>query len=138
MAVLSEDSDEARQIDQALGVWRQGDLALEEKWFVHVGDPAKPLTRASADLAPDAGIQAIDTEVEGLVVLTQTCDIVRTCAGPKGRPFIEVALLVTLGEIEFRDITDHGKKRCFQSGPVNFMNYRTERRAHHALLRHCR
>lgn len=39
MATLSPDSDEAKRIDAALQDWRQGDLALEESWFVHVGDP---------------------------------------------------------------------------------------------------
>ncbi|MDA8217201.1 MAG: hypothetical protein M0Z94_06230 [Dehalococcoidales bacterium] len=117
MPVLPGDSEEAGQIDQALAAWCQGDLALEERWFVHVGDPARPLTEATAELSLDDGIQAIDTEVEGLVVLTQTCDIVRTCAGTKGRPFIEVAPIVTLGDIEFREV-EGGRRPAYALVPA--------------------
>ena len=48
MATLAPDSDEAKRIDTALTEWRQGDLALEECWFIHVGDPAAPLSEAAA------------------------------------------------------------------------------------------
>ena len=90
MATLSPDSDEARRIDAALQDWRQGDLALEESWFVHVGDPGAPLTDAAAEAA-DGDLQALTSEVRGLIVVTQTCDIVRACVD---RPYVEVAPLV--------------------------------------------
>jgi hypothetical protein len=45
---LAPDSEEAKRIDASLGEWRQGDLALEESWFVHVGDGALPLSEAAA------------------------------------------------------------------------------------------
>ena len=72
MATLAPDSDEAKRIDASLREWRQGDLALEESWFVHVGDGAAPLTAAAAEAA--GGAQAMTSEVLGLVVLTQTCE----------------------------------------------------------------
>lgn len=93
MATLAPDSDEAKRIDAALGAWRQGDLALEESWFVHMGDSALPLTGASAQ--SEGGIQALTSEVHGLVVVTQTCDVVRSCVT---RPYIEVAPLVRVTE----------------------------------------
>jgi hypothetical protein len=48
VATLAPDSDEAKRIDLALKEWRQGDLALDESWFVHVGDSSAPLSEAAA------------------------------------------------------------------------------------------
>jgi len=50
VATLAPDSDETKRIDASLREWRQGDVALEEFWFVHVGDGAAPLTAVSAEL----------------------------------------------------------------------------------------
>lgn len=90
MAPLAPDSDEAKRIDAALKEWRQGDVALDESWFIHVGDPAAPLSEAAAETDAEE-IQALTSEVVGLVVVTQTCDVVRSCTV---RPYIEVAPLV--------------------------------------------
>ena len=92
MSTLAPDSAEAKRIDTALREWRQGDLALDEQWFIHAGDPSEPLTDAAAE-GGEAGLQALTSEVAGLVV-TQTCDIVRTCVT---RPYVEVAPLVRVG-----------------------------------------
>lgn len=100
MEKLVADSAEAKRIDEALKEWRQGDLALNESWFVHVGDGAKPLTDAAAE-AGDAGVQAFTSEVGGLVVLTQTCDVVRTCTS---RPYIEVAPLMHVSDDDFATV----------------------------------
>lgn len=89
MARLTADSPEVRRIDAALAEWRQGDLALDERWFTHVADPALALTAESGQAGD--GLQLITSEVEGLVVVTQTCDIVRSCVT---RPFVEVVPLV--------------------------------------------
>lgn len=89
MGTLAADSDEAKRIDASLREWRQGDLALEESWFVHVGDGAAPLSEAATESGH--GPQALTSEVLGLVMLTQTCDIVRRCVD---RPFVEVAPLI--------------------------------------------
>jgi hypothetical protein len=75
---LAPDSEEAKRIDAALSEWLQGDLALDEKWFVHVGDPATALSDAAAT-GRRRRPQAIMSEVTGLVVITQTCDLVRGC-----------------------------------------------------------
>jgi hypothetical protein len=93
-------SADAKAIDAALLLWRQGDLALDARWFVHAADPTKPLT-AAAVLAPDTELQAVMTEVEGLVIVTQTCDIVRHCVD---RKFIELSPLVETDAQRLREI----------------------------------
>lgn len=100
MATLAPDSDEVKRIDAALQEWRQGDIALDESWFVHVGDPSVPLTEAAAQV-DDTEIQALTSDVRGLVVVTQTCDVVRNCVV---RPYIEVAPLVQISEDDFRTV----------------------------------
>lgn len=90
MPILAPDSAQANGIDAALQAWRQGDLALDERWFIHVADPAQPLTAAAAE-ADGAGLQALTSEVAGLAVVTQTCDVVRSCVT---RPYVEVAPIV--------------------------------------------
>ena len=89
------DDPRTAQIDQALAAWRQGDLALDEKWFVQVGDGSSPLTDAAAQAGP--GIQALTVECVGLVVVSQTCDVVRTCTD---RHFIEVSPLIRVQKDE--------------------------------------
>jgi hypothetical protein len=32
---LARDSADARRIDGAVALWRQGDLPLDERWFIH-------------------------------------------------------------------------------------------------------
>lgn len=98
--MLTSDSAPATEIDAAISTWRQGDLALDERWFIHVGDPSSPLTEASSE-AEEAGPQALQTDVEGLVVVTQTCDIVRSCVA---RPYIEVSPLVQVSERHYQDV----------------------------------
>jgi hypothetical protein len=98
--VLAPDSAEAQRIDAALATWRQGDLALDERWFIHAGDGAVPLTEAAAE-SGDAGLQALASEVAGLAVLTQTCDVVRRCVE---RPYVEVAPLVSVDVDTLADV----------------------------------
>ncbi|MGE5362164.1 MAG: hypothetical protein ACM3NQ_24365 [Bacteroidales bacterium] len=100
MVVLARDSDEAKRIDGALREWRQGDVALQESWFVHVGDPRTPLSEASSDADAD-GIQALESEVAGLVIVTQTCDIVRSCTS---RPYVEVTPLVKVSQDDYLQV----------------------------------
>jgi hypothetical protein len=89
MAVPGHDHPH-HHVDAALQAWRQGDCVLGEHWFIHRFDPAFPLTEASA-VVRDQGVDLAESAVRGLVVLTQTCDIVRAS---RERPFIEVAPLV--------------------------------------------
>ncbi len=105
-------SDEAKRIDSALSEWRQGDLALDESWFVHVGDPSLPLSEACAQ-GDSSGIQAFTSDVAGLVVVTQTCDILRTCTT---RPYVEVAPLVQVSEDDLR-IVKRGRRPAHATLP---------------------
>ncbi len=112
MATLAPDSDAAKQINASLQDWRQGDLALDESWFVHVGDGALPLSEAAAHA--ESGAQALTSEVLGLVVVTQTCDIVRCCTT---RPFIEVAPLMRVGEDDLHQVK-RGRRPAHATLPV--------------------
>lgn len=82
-------SAEAARIDAAVRQWRQGDVALEEHWFMHAADPRSALT-PEAEVA-EGNIQALTSEVRGLIVTTQSCDIVRPCTD---RPYVELAPLI--------------------------------------------
>ena len=89
MPKLDEQSDDIKRIDRVLSDWRQGDFALGQQWFIHAADPSQALTTESGQAR--GGLQAITSDVEGLILLTQSCDIVRPCVD---RPFLEVAPLV--------------------------------------------
>lgn len=100
--MTAELSDEKRHaVDVAIKNWRQGDCVVGEHWFVYRLDATAPLTEA-AMAAAKQGADLAETEVYGLVIVSQTCDIVRSC---DDRPYIEVAPLVevsaeTLATIE--------------------------------------
>jgi hypothetical protein len=72
-------------IDAVTQAWRQGDCVLGQQWFVIRGDPS------AASPLPDLN-EILEDDVAGLVVLSQTCDIVRSC---RDRPYVEVCPLVT-------------------------------------------
>jgi len=98
---LQRGSIEVDRIDAALTKWRQGDFTLDEQWFVHVGDPSAALTDASANVE-DGGPASVTSEEQGLIVTSQTCDIVRHCVD---RPFVEVAPLVMIDDAkDFLDV----------------------------------
>lgn len=99
MALFPPDDTDAKRIDAALSSWRQGDVALDFTTFGHVADGTVPLTPEAADASE--GMSFIMTAAEGIVVLTQTCDIVRNCIQ---RPFIEVAPLVEMEEQSARQV----------------------------------
>ncbi len=87
-------------IDQALQAWRQGDCVLGEQWFSFRIDIDFPLTSAAA-IAAESDADVAETRAPGLMVATQTCDIVRTCTS---RPFIEVCPLMEVDEPTFAEV----------------------------------
>jgi len=103
--VQAFDPGVVKRVDAALEPWRQGDVALDEDWFVHVGDPGEPLTEAAAD-AEGPDLQALTSMVAGLTVVTQTCDVVRSCTD---RPYLEVAPLAEVAEHDMPAI-EHGHR----------------------------
>jgi len=98
--VTSPDAEIKDPIDADLASWRQGDCVVGEHWFVHRFSPAVPLTEAAKAAAVE-GVDIAETPESGLVVLTQTCDIVRPSAR---RSFVEVAPLVEVDEQDLRMI----------------------------------
>jgi hypothetical protein len=78
------------EVDARVEWWRQGDCALSAQYFLYRTDPNHPLTDAAVQAAAEA-LDAAEQEVIGAAVLTQTCNIVRSC---QKRPFVEVAPLV--------------------------------------------
>lgn len=93
-----------QDVDTVLKEWDQGDCVLGEHWFVQRCNPQRPLTEASENAAQEEADLA-EEKVRGFVVVTQTCDIVRSC---DSRPFVEVVPLV---EVDERDISDIQKAR---------------------------
>lgn len=94
------DETDCDQIDDAAGRWQQGDCTLGEHRFIFRFDPAAPLT-PDARMAAAEGLGTAASEVRGLMVATQTCDIVRSC---NKRPFIEVCPLVEVDELMSKEI----------------------------------
>ena len=94
------DENEHDRVDTALANWKQGDCVIGEQWFVHRIAACIPLTEEAA-YAAEAGGDLAEAEVRGFVVLSQTCDIVRSCAE---RPYLEIAPLVEVEDGDLRAI----------------------------------
>lgn len=103
-------SMDAQGIDQALRVWRQGDITRDAGLeFLHIANLSVPLSPASKAIhatehhvnADMEGVTPVLDEVPGFVLLTQTCDVVRDC---EKRPFVEVAPLVELKTHEVEEV----------------------------------
>lgn len=90
IAVTNDRDIWIQEVDTALKEWSQGDCVLGEQWFVYRFNLQRPLTAESANVAQEQ-VELAESEVKGFAVITQTCDIVRSC---KDRPFIELAPLV--------------------------------------------
>jgi hypothetical protein len=80
-------------IDSTLSEWSQGDCTIgDDCWFVTRFDPQRPLTSDAQNIATaEAEADLAESSVSGFVVVTQTCDLVRSCAD---RPFLEISPLV--------------------------------------------
>ena len=78
------------QVDRKLSAWRQGDCVIGGHWFLFRTDAERPLT-GDAAAAATGGSDNAEGAVRGFSILTQTCDLVRSC---RDRPFVEVSPLV--------------------------------------------
>jgi hypothetical protein len=87
-------------IDEAVGEWRQGDCVLGEHSFIYRTQLATPLTAPSPSRAAE-GVDIAESEVLGFMVVTQTCDVARSCSD---RPYVEVCPLVEVDPPFRRDI----------------------------------
>ena len=91
----SQDAPVISVVDALMKPWRQGDIANAQV-FNHFADLRRPTTDASLELSErsysaEKPEVRIGTEVESLVVLTQTCDLQRSAAK---RPYVELSPLV--------------------------------------------
>ena len=97
--------EDERAIDEALQAWRQGDVSLDAGLeFLHLADLTRPHSPASNQVAEamandgepiEDGPTPVLDEARGMVMLSQTCDVVRSC---RSRPFVEVAPLIEVSE----------------------------------------
>lgn len=97
--------EDERAIDEALQAWRQGDVSLDAGLeFLHLADLSRPHSTASTQVAEamandgepiEDGPAPVLDEARGMVMLGQTCDVVRNC---RSRPFVEVAPLIEVSE----------------------------------------
>ena len=77
------------QVDAAAGCWWQGDVA-DAKWFASFQYTAD---RTADEARSDSPIATSLEPVDGLVILTQTCDIRRSYAI---RPYVHASPLISL------------------------------------------
>ena len=92
--------------NNALKVWRQGDVSLDDNLKVfHLADLSRPHSDVSKEVSKDkpkqTNITTVLDSVEGIVMLTQTCEIVRCCLE---RPFVEIAPLIKLKGDEVEEV----------------------------------
>ncbi len=94
--------EDIARIDARLSFWRQGDVVLTDDWVaIHLADLAAPGTPDSEALAAsrsgegELGLDVVAIDAPGFMVVSQTCDIVRSCAE---RPLVEVCPLQPIPE----------------------------------------
>jgi hypothetical protein len=98
--VVRGQDDDKERIDAELREWRRGDATLDTGTFlVHLADKRTPLTADARD-AVERGLVDTDEDVfevlspvRGLVVVSQSCDIVRECSKSE---CVEVSPLVLI------------------------------------------
>jgi hypothetical protein len=110
------------EIDRCLASWRQGDVVRgdEPLQFIHLANLCSPTTTAAEELAtgqtPDSdGLDMVSVDVLGLVVLTQTCDLVRSC---RDRPYVEVCPLVEILDNQAAALARLGRTPRFAALPA--------------------
>lgn len=97
---------DAESVHATLLSWWQGDALLDvDLPFVTLADAALPLTPSSQEAAErQAGdgeiIVDVLTRERGIVVVSQTCDVVRD---PAQRPYVEIAPLVELEPDDYEE-----------------------------------
>ena len=94
------DDTGVEQVDERIASWRQGDCVVADDWFLFRVNVDNPLT-ADGEAAVVEGAENAETSVRGFAVLTQTCDLFRSCAD---RPFAEVSPLVEVDDRVLREI----------------------------------
>lgn len=116
------------EVDRSVSEWRQGDVSCDESIeFLHLADLDRPhsppalklLHQAGESETQELGIQPIlDKAIEGVAVLTQTCDLIRSC---RDRSYVEVAPLVKVPQ-QFVEEVRLGKRSGFAYVPCMEQN----------------
>lgn len=101
--------------------WNQGDVVLGTAIpFVYLADYRQPITdgsreAAAAELAEgDADVGMVAIDVPGVVIISQSCDLVRSCAE---QPFVKVAALQQV-DAGFLDEVQRGRSPRFAFIPA--------------------
>lgn len=89
-----------QRVDACTKAWRQGDCVLGEQWFVFRTDVEAALTEEARAAAAEGAEDVLDA-VPGMMLATQTCDILRES---RARPFIEVCPLVERSKDVIREV----------------------------------
>ena len=89
--------DQAAKITKTLAQWNQGDVFIGTSVpFIYLSNPEAPLTHAAREAASGISVReviSVATDEVGLMIVSQTCDIVRDCIE---RPYLEVCPIVVL------------------------------------------
>ena len=91
--------EEIAEIDAGLRIWRQGDVVVGDALpAIHVADLSVPGTPESEQFAADQvaageplGLAIVSQDFSGFMIVSQTCDIVRSCAT---REYVELCPLI--------------------------------------------
>ena len=102
------DAAGVEHVDESIATWRQGDCVVGDNWFLYRTNTENPLTDDAKAAALEEAENA-ESPVRGFAVLTQTCDIVRSCAD---RPFVEVSPLVEVDHQVLHEI-ERGRKPSY-------------------------
>lgn len=92
---FAPDTTVATRVNTRAQSWRQGDV-VEAGPIIWLTTTDAPLTPQGAQVGGD-GVVCVVAEAERLVVVSQTCDVVRDCAQ---RPYVLLARVVSLDEPE--------------------------------------
>jgi hypothetical protein len=118
---LSPDAAQISAIDTRLNDWNQGDVVLGTAIpFVYLADYRQPITDGSREAAAaeraegDADVGMVAIDVPGVVIISQSCDLVRSCAE---QPFIKVAVLQEV-DSGFLDEVKRGRRPRFAFIPA--------------------
>lgn len=87
-------------VTEALKEWRQGDCVVGAETFIHRFQRGSPLTEESRQV-DDGENYYTESDVLGLVLVSQSCDIVRSA---QGKPFVEVSPLVSVTDEVIGDV----------------------------------
>jgi hypothetical protein len=112
---LPPPADRIAAIDERLRDWRQGDAVIGNAVpFLSLADYARPITPEAQEAAandPSAGedpLGVVTVDVPGVVVVTQSCELVRSCAD---RPFVTVAALVEVDASILQEVKQFSRPR---------------------------